>query len=159
MTRTAVPTPPLELIAEPQVSARPYLRDDLARPAREITSRHRVHERSLLLLTARCDAVAAGATRLYAKGSEGVAASIPRRYRNYTNRLLESFVTRCDHCLGSHHPNGRATCPAEESQSVAVCRLTARFKRAQRREDQVFWISESEYILHIDIKIEHDAAV
>jgi hypothetical protein len=45
--------------------------NDLARPAREITSRHGVDERSLLPLTARRDAVAGSGYLLFTNGSEG----------------------------------------------------------------------------------------
>jgi hypothetical protein len=62
-------TPPLQssivfrvLIAEPQVRHDDALENDLATPAREITSRHGVDKRSLLPLAARRDAVARNAT-------------------------------------------------------------------------------------------------
>jgi hypothetical protein len=61
-------------------------------PAREITSRHRFDRRSLSPLAARRYAVAACATECV----EDWHRAIPRRHENYTHRLLEKFVQRCD---------------------------------------------------------------
>jgi hypothetical protein len=70
-------------------------------PAKEITSRHRIESRSLLRFATRVKPRTASCLTRYSGELYGIIghSTIPRRYRNYTDRLLENFVACCDQCV------------------------------------------------------------
>ena len=100
-------------IAEPQVSARRCLENDLVTPAREITSRHGVDKRSLLPLAARRDAVAKNATsRMALEADVFILQRLLSRVQSLNRQSMPSRPPRRWHRFHSHRSLGHRVSPS-----------------------------------------------